>query len=72
MLYLPIDFNNRIVAGTIKRPDHFLRFFRKIIKCLEDELDQVIQKKKTKVLLKDKDKEQVDLREIVPYIISPL
>lgn len=33
------------MPGTIKKAEHFLRFMRKITKCLKDELKDIIQPK---------------------------
>lgn len=33
------------MPGTIKKPEHFLRFLRKIVKCLKDELKEVHEAK---------------------------
>jgi hypothetical protein len=36
---------NEQVAGTILKADHFLRFLRKVVKCLKDELKDVAEPK---------------------------
>jgi hypothetical protein len=35
------DVLNEAIPGTIKKQEHFLRFLRKVVKCLKDELKDV-------------------------------
>lgn len=35
--------NEEAIPGTIKKAEHFLRFMRKVVKCLKDELKDILQ-----------------------------
>lgn len=35
--------NEEAIPGTIRKAEHFLRFMRKVVKCLKDELAEILQ-----------------------------